>query len=1044
MAPPAPSRLRRCCGSLWRWARVIAWSVLALLALAVTYLHLVGVPSGVKEMLQTELRSRGIDLQLGRVRLRGLRTFLIENVAVGNVASNSPQFRITRAELQADPAALSQLKLQLDALEIHSSEFLVPLADTAADSVSINGLTATIHFPADGQWQIERLAGRIGNAEINITARVAHPLAMRRWFTPEPRAPSKRNWQDELRKIAANLEQVQFSAPSNIQLHIDADGRNRSALKAHLTGSITGATTPWGKCTQLQLDGTLSPSGDTNQFHVTFRLAADAAEGEWGKVRGVQFAARADSSATDWQLITADWDATASEVKTAFAAGTGIKLDGSTRAESVANESKWNSELKLRSSVVSARSVHLRPVDLTAFLVHPATNRLALDGTWHAVGHQFESPWGRSDRVELNGRIAPADRAPELPEPGAGPWELLAPFVIDWTCNLASITSPKLKIDFLHLLGQWRAPRLSIEKLNAALYGGRFISSAELDIVNRELRSQATFDFDAHQIAPLLTTNAQRWLRQFAWETPPEVKAEVRLILPAWNNRHPEWRKEVLPTVQIAGEFSGTNGSFRKVPVSSARSSFTLTNLIWHLPDLTVTRPEGDTTLDYRWHMFAQDYIWKVQAQIDPTVLRPLLDPPQQRVLDDFKFHEPPRFTGEIRGRWHHREEIGVNGRLWATNFVFRDEHCTDVETTLHYTNLFLVLRDTTVRSGSQHATATGLGFDPIANHLYVTNAVGNLDPHRVTKVIGPKTQAAIEPYRFTDPPMIILNGRIPTHPKADADAHFNVRGQTFRYWKFRASDVSGDAYWRGDHLSISNLHANFYNGKLKWEGHFDFSARHGADFNFRGNVLQADLATLAADLTGKSNRLDGILSGQFTITSANSKSPESWTGFARVRLRDGFLWSIPVFGAFSPLLDRIAPGLGGSRINAASATAIIERGRITTSDLELRSPAVRLQYVGWGDLAGRVDARVQADILRDAWAVGPIVSLAFWPLTKIFEYKVTGTINEPKSEPLYVPRFLTWPLQPFRAIRDVFTPPTPDPLPPPMPRDSTEDSTLP
>jgi hypothetical protein len=53
---------------------------------------------------------------------------------------------------------------------------------------------------------------------------------------------------------------------------------------------------------------------------------------------------------------------------------------------------------------------------------------------------------------------------------------------------------------------------------------------------------------------------------------------------------------------------------------------------------------------------------------------------------------------------------------------------------------------------------------------------------------------------------------------------------------------------------------------------------------------------------------------------------------------------------------------------------------------------------------------------------LGPVVNLALWPVTKFFEYKITGTLAEPKSEPLYVPaRVLLMPLHPFRTLEDLF-----------------------
>jgi len=48
-------------------------------------------------------------------------------------------------------------------------------------------------------------------------------------------------------------------------------------------------------------------------------------------------------------------------------------------------------------------------------------------------------------------------------------------------------------------------------------------------------------------------------------------------------------------------------------------------------------------------------------------------------------------------------------------------------------------------------------------------------------------------------------------------------------------------------------------------------------------------------------------------------------------------------------------------------------------------------------------------------------VSLVFKPLTKLFEYKVTGTLSQPRMEPLHIPKPLQLPLRPWQTLKDMF-----------------------
>ena len=67
-------------------------------------------------------------------------------------------------------------------------------------------------------------------------------------------------------------------------------------------------------------------------------------------------------------------------------------------------------------------------------------------------------------------------------------------------------------------------------------------------------------------------------------------------------------------------------------------------------------------------------------------------------------------------------------------------------------------------------------------------------------------------------------------------------------------------------------------------------------------------------------------------------------------------------------------------------------------------------------DFAGAVNAIVEAKLLRSIPVVGPVLNIVLIPFTRIFEFKVTGTLNDPKKESL-LPGFFTNPLETIRGM---------------------------
>ena len=121
-------------------------------------------------------------------------------------------------------------------------------------------------------------------------------------------------------------------------------------------------------------------------------------------------------------------------------------------------------------------------------------------------------------------------------------------------------------------------------------------------------------------------------------------------------------------------------------------------------------------------------------------------------------------------------------------------------------------------------------------------------------------------------------------------------------------------------------------------------------------------------------------------------------------------------------MLNAVSPGLGSSRATDASGKFTLTNGVIFTDSLKISSTMAQLQYVGTMDLSGDVNARVTAQLLRDVWLIGPLFSNLLWPFSKLFEYQITGTLDNPKSQPIYVvSKFLLMPLHPIRSVEEIF-----------------------
>jgi AsmA-like C-terminal region len=658
---------------------------------------------------------------------------------------------------------------------------------------------------------------------------------------------------------------------------------------------------------------------------------------------------------------------------------------------------------------------------LTAHLF-PATSNDTARGEIKLEAEVVQTQWGEGRKLQFTTDLAPLSNPPPA-DASLAWWTNALPWKLDWQCELAELRLEKISADEISCAGLWRAPQFAVTNLQAKLGGGEINAGAGLDVVSREAQFNLVSDADPNAVAQLLTPKTRSWLAKYSWESRPHLNGGGGLTLPEWTNRHPDWRGEVRPTLRLGGEFAVTNGAYMGIHADWARSHVSYTNMVWHLPDLEVGRPEGTMRLAHREDDRTKDFHWHVQGPIDPRLFRPLLATNQLRGFDLVTFNGPLTVDGDVWGRLYEHERIGFQLRVAATNFAFRGQSVDTFESAVRYTNRFLELIEPHLTRGAQLMNASGVAVDFTAQRIYFTNGFGMAEPQMVANAIGPKVGHVLEPYRFALPPVVHVDGYAPLKGSRDADLHFAVDGGPFEWLKFKVPHIAGDVYWRGETLLLTNVQAGFYEGTGEGSAFFAFrpGQGQGCDFNFSLAVTNADLHLLMSDVAKKTNRLEGLLTGKVTITDATSTNIHSWNGSGSARLRDGFIWEIPFFGVLSPVLDGIVPGLGNSRVTEGRGSFFITNGVVYSDSLSFHSPMMRLQYKGTADFNGRVNARVEAELFRDAGGLGRFISVVLWPVTKLMEYEVKGTMSKPKVEPVYIPKLLFLPLHPFRTLGELF-----------------------
>jgi hypothetical protein len=973
---------------IFRRCRITVLLIILALTGFVLYLDQVGLPDFIKNPLLEKLHDRGLDLQFSRLRWRPSRGIVAENVFFGRTNDvSSPQLTLKEVQLRLDYRALLKRQFQVESLELREGRLSWPVISTnePTRTLSIENIQTELQLLTNDVWELDNLQGKFAGANIQLSGSLTNASVVRNWkfFHRQPAAPG--TLQERLRRIADTLEQIHFATAPELKLEVRGDALHIENTAVRLLIQAPAADTPWGAANGFYCNVVLAPPRSNQLSRAQIVFHATDATTPWAATTNLALTLRLFSTTQDTNIVHAD--------------------------------------LELTADTAQSRSNRAENIHLAAQWFHSLTNPIPLSGEGQLQGSNVLTEWGGARTFQVAATLLPSTNSPGA-DASWGWWTKLAPYPLQLQCSAEQVHSPKLDVQEITCAGQWRAPEVRVEKLSAKLYGGRISANARMDVATRAVTFKVESDFDGQKIAPLLTPVARDWLANYSWEVPPEVQADGAMILPAsvWTNRNPDWRGELRPTLRLNGQFHVVDGAFRGVRALTTDSHFSYSNMCWTLPDLLAVRPEGRLNLFHVSNERTKDFYFHVHSTIDPQALRPLLATNQLRVFDFFSVTQPPEVDGEIRGRWHDHETLRGKAHVAATNFTVRGSAAQSFETDVEYTNRVLTLTHPRAQlAPTQHLSADTLKLVFDEQRIYVTNGFSTADPAVVVHAIGPHAEHALEPYRFLKPPVVHVEGAIPMRDPHVADLHFDVDGPDFEWWKFQVPHISGKIDWVGEHLAVRDVQTDFYLGKATGNAAFDFLPDHTANYRFSVVATDANLHLLAKDLAdGKTNKLEGLLNLRLEVTNAHSTDWQSWQGAGRADLRDGLIWDIPIFGVFSPALDTIMPGMGSSRARQGSASFIITNGVIDSEDLKIETMMARLRYWGTLDLQGTVNARMEAELFRNTWVVGPVLSLALWPVSKTFEYRITGSIHKPKSEPIFIPKIFFFPLHPVQTIKDM------------------------
>ena len=585
-------------------------------------------------------------------------------------------------------------------------------------------------------------------------------------------------------------------------------------------------------------------------------------------------------------------------------------------------------------------------------------------------------------------------------------------------------TVEKVKTNIFNVRGGYIETELNgnmlfVKKLHLKTDSGKIDINGGVNLDSKDIALNINSLIDLKEISKYSSPTVSNILEEIKPDTVPLINLTVQGKLPLMTNSLSTLN--IFSNLYISGDAQLTNVSYKTIDVSSLKAKFDFSNSVLNVKDLKLISVSNIFNCKAVHNLKTRDIKTDFYCLIEPHIIEKFI-PSITSYLKLIETTVPIEFSGSFSGNSTNIENGIINGSFSATNFSFRGKHIIELRSGFDYANKVLSFSDFELIRTNEQARGQKIIADFNQERVYLKSVWGNLNPDDLSEAIGEKVHKAISKVKFSIAPSVSAGGSVPMHG-AIGDIRFNIYAPDIKWWKLNPKKVTCTVYWKDETMLITNCQSEFYYGNMSITLFTDFSKKSSNSLYYDVVLTNVNSKSLLKDILLKPKNVEGKLSGNLSISSPSIDDYQKWSGKGKIELVDGLIWDIPIFGIFSPILNMVTPGLGNSRANFASASFIVTNGLVVSSDLEIRARVLRMQYEGSIGFDKSVNARVEAELLSEVWLLGPALKILLKPLTKLFIYKVSGTIDKPEMEPVYIPRILLFPFHPFKTLKNLVIP---------------------
>ncbi|MCX7868654.1 MAG: AsmA-like C-terminal region-containing protein, partial [Terrimicrobiaceae bacterium] len=509
-----------------------------------------------------------------------------------------------------------------------------------------------------------------------------------------------------------------------------------------------------------------------------------------------------------------------------------------------------------------------------------------------------------------------------------------------------------------------------------------------------QLKLWGTVENGRAEFEGLSTLDPGPWLKILApkapsqdvkFQRPPEIAFQGRWSLPP--SKEP-------PT--ITGNIAARGLAVRGARLDSLETGFAWKPGTFLARGAEIRAGGGEARADFQWS--SQGIRLRLASLMRPGVLAPALDEKLRATLALFEFRDPPALEILLEGPAP--AELEGQGHLRLGRSAMRGVWVDSLESRVSVAKGAVTYQDFLVKKGKGQAAGT-FTYDFRNQLVRLQNVVSDLQPVDALMWADPKIAESVRPYRFVEGPLVKADGvvfmketsrnALGIQLEARRGLDYDLLGRTLRFDR-----ASARLRLDGTNLQVKVSQAALMGGQARFHASLSLNpARPEWEAEVTGEGV--DFPSLTRLYFGYESS-KGVVGGRYSFRSRLGQEMDM-KGKGWVRVEDGNVFAIPLFGPLSEIISKVLPGVGYETARLATADFEIANRRIRTRNLAIEGGGFSLY--GEGEI-GFPSGDMDMSIRLNARGIPGIV---FFPVSKLFEYVSDGTFSDPRWRPKLMPR---------------------------------------